>query len=66
MITNFRRLSEALDKAAPAAGAGLVAAIRAQKERISVDIAQTGVAYVEVEGQTFKVSPATGKEANGK
>lgn len=66
MITNFRRLSEALDKAAPAAGAGLIAAIRARKEQISNDIYRSGAAYVEVDGQTFKVLPATGKEADGK
>jgi hypothetical protein len=66
MITNFRRLSEALDKAAPAPGAGLVAAIRADNTRIRNEIAQKGAAYVEVNGQKFKVSPAAGKEANGK
>ena len=63
MITNFRRLSEALDKAAPTAGAVLVAAIRADKERICNDIAQKGAAYVEVNGQTFKVSSANEKGA---
>jgi hypothetical protein len=66
MITNFKRLSEALDKAAPAPGAGLVAAIRADNERIRSEIAQKGAAYVEVNGQTFKISPATEKGANGK
>jgi hypothetical protein len=64
MITNFKKLSETLDKAAPRVGAGLVAAIRAQKPRICRDIARTGAAYVEVGGQTFKVSSATGKEVD--
>jgi hypothetical protein len=66
MITNFRRLSEALDKAAPPPGTGLVAAIRADNERIRNEIAQKGAAYVEVNGQKFKISPTTGKEGNGK
>ena len=66
MITNFKRLSEALDKAAPIAGAGLVAAIRADRERICTEIAHNGAAYVEVNGQTFKVSAATVEKADAK
>jgi hypothetical protein len=66
MITNFKRLSETLDKAAPRVGKGLVAAIRAQKDRICSDINRTGAAYVEVDGQTFKVLSASGNEADSK
>jgi len=58
MITNFKKLSETLDKAAPVASspAGeLVAAIRAQKERINKDIQETGTSFVTIDGRKFKV-----------
>ncbi len=58
MITNFKQLSEALDTAAPAPGAGLVAAIRADEDRINREIKQTGVSYVTIDGRKFKLLSA--------
>jgi hypothetical protein len=63
MVTNLKKLSDALDKAvqpAPAAGSELVAAIRADEARIESDLTRSGVSYVKTAGVTFKVVRATG------
>ena len=64
VITNFKKLADALDKAAqtpPTAPAEeLVAAIRADKERIERDIRQKGSSLVTIDGRTFKVVRPSG------
>lgn len=55
MITNLKRLSDALDKAAPAPGKSVVAEIRSDMERINREVAEMGVSYVTVHGRRFKV-----------
>jgi hypothetical protein len=62
MVTNLKRLSAALDKAAPPAttAASVVAAIRSNRESIDNQIRRTGVAYVTVDGLRVKVSPSHG------
>jgi hypothetical protein len=42
MVTNLKNLSAALDKAAGKPGSDLVAAIRADQERISNEVKQNG------------------------
>ncbi len=59
MISDLKKLSEALDAAAP--GAKLAAAVRAEKTRIEQDIQEKGSAQVTVDGRTFKVVPAPKK-----
>lgn len=60
MITNLKRLSNALDKAAPAAptAESVVKAIEAQSERIQGEIKRAGTAYVKVNGLQVKLSPS--------
>ncbi len=60
MITNFRRLSTTLRKAAPSPGETLTAAIRVDKERINRELKEGGASSVTVEGKTFRIS--TNKE----
>jgi hypothetical protein len=58
MITNFKKLSETLDRAAsaPSSAPGeLVAAIRADKERINREIQESGTSFVTIDGHKFKV-----------
>ena len=58
MITNFKTLSEALDKAAPNQAESVrevVSKIRDQKARIDKDIQRSGEAFVTVDGRKFKV-----------
>lgn len=61
MISDLKKLSEALDAAAPAPGTRLAAAVRAQKRRIEQEILEKGSACVTVGGRTFKVVPASRK-----
>jgi hypothetical protein len=55
VVTNLKRLSDALDKAAPPAGEAVVAEIRSDMERINREVAQKGVSYITVDGRRFKV-----------
>jgi hypothetical protein len=58
VVTNLKRLSEALDKAAltsQSTAEGIVAQIRADRKRIAEDIERTGAAYVVIDGRRFKV-----------
>jgi hypothetical protein len=57
MVTNLKKLSEALDAAAP--GAKLAAAVRAEKVRIEKEIREKGSSSIVVGGRTFKVSRDT-------
>jgi hypothetical protein len=59
VITSLRRLSQTIRKAAPAPGAELVSAIKADRERIEREIKSTGASYVTVGGQKFKVVGTT-------
>jgi tRNA(Phe) wybutosine-synthesizing methylase Tyw3 len=63
MITDFKKLSDALSSVASSSvsaprGAQVVEAIRDQKERIDSEIREHGKAYVTVEGWKFLVRPA--------
>jgi hypothetical protein len=55
MVTNLKRLSDALDKAAPVPGEAVVAEIRSDMERINKEVAEKGVSFILVDGQRFKV-----------
>jgi hypothetical protein len=60
MVTNLKKLSEALDRVAAANGpispaSDVVAKIREEKTRIESDIRQNGFAYVTVDGRKFEV-----------
>jgi hypothetical protein len=60
VITNFKKLSDALDRTAAASGStppasDIVAKIRDEQKRIKSDIQQKGIAYVTVDGRKFLV-----------
>jgi hypothetical protein len=61
MISDLKKLSEALDAAAPAPGAKLAATVRAEQVRIQQEIQERGVASITVDGRTFKVIRAPRK-----
>ena len=68
MITDFKRLSDALDTvaagSAPAPRADrIVAEIREQRDRIDSEIRQNGRAYVTVEGRRFLVRPSDSSQS---
>jgi hypothetical protein len=61
MVTDFSRLSEAMDEAAPPANAQLSTIIREKRNEIKNAIAEKGAAYISVGGRTYKISAASAK-----
>lgn len=62
MITDLKRLSRSLDKAAPAPGANLLAAIKADRARIDREINEIGSSEIRVDGRTFRLVRANAKD----
>ena len=68
MITDFKKLSDALDRVAPAPSAmpaveNVLAAIRDNRVSIESEIKETGLAHVTVDGRTIVVRRSDSEES---
>jgi hypothetical protein len=64
VITDLKKLSKALDEAAP--GRRLAAEVRSHKDRIEREVRSKGFSEITVNGRKFRVVSSTAKAMRGR